>query len=84
MQLINERLPAIKTIIQVLFTIIQRIIQVLTLTPETWSMKIVANFFDVTKYAACQARSLVQKNRILAVTDKKDEKKFISRYFVRN
>ena len=42
----------------------------LTLAPET-SIKKVANFFDVTEYAAHKARSLVQEKGILALPDKK-------------
>ena len=63
MQLIKEKLSTIKTN--------REIIQVLTLAPETWSIKKVANFFNVTEYAACKARSLVQEKGILALPDKK-------------
>ena len=69
MQLIKEKLSTIKTN--------REIIQVLTLAPETWSIKKVANFFNVTEYAACKARSLVQEKGILALPDKKIEKKLI-------
>ena len=71
MQLIKEKLSTIKTN--------REIIQVLTLAPETWSIKKVANFFNVTQYAACKARSLVQEKGILALPDKKEGKKLISR-----
>ena len=47
MQLIKEKLSTIKTN--------REIIQVLTLAPETWSIKKVANFFNVTEYAAHKA-----------------------------
>ena len=58
MQLIKEKLSTKKTN--------REIIQVLTLAPETWSIKKVANFFSVTKYAAAyKAKSLVQEKRIL-------------------
>ena len=71
MQLIKEKLSTIKTN--------REIIQVLTLAPETWSIKKVANFFNVTEYTAHKAKSLVQEKGILALPDKKG-KKFISRY----
>ena len=51
MQLIKEKLSTKNTN--------REIIQVLTLAPETWSIKKVANFFNVTEYAAGKARSLV-------------------------
>ena len=74
MQLIKEKLSTIKTN--------REIILVLTLAPETWSIKKVANFFNVTNYTARKARSLVQKKGILALPDqkKKRKKKCISRY----
>ena len=71
MQLIIEKLWTIKTNIE--------IIQVLIIAPETWSIKKVANFFNVTEYAARKARSLVQEKGVLALPDKKG-KKLISRY----
>ena len=52
MQLIKEKLSIIKTN--------REIIQVLTLAPETSSIKKVANFL-MLEYAACKARSLVQE-----------------------
>ena len=69
MQLIKEKLSTIKTN--------REIIQVLTLAPETWSIKKVANFFNVTEYPACKARSLVQEKGILALPDKKMEKTYL-------
>ena len=69
MQLIKEKLSTIKTN--------REIIQVLTLAPETCSIKKVANFFNVTEYAACKARSLVQEKGILALPDKKMEKTYL-------
>ena len=72
MQLIKEKLSTIKTN--------REIILVLTLAPETWSIKKVANFFNVTEYAACKARSFVQEKGILALPDQKKKKKCISRY----
>ena len=71
MQLIKEKLSTIKTN--------REIIQVLTLAPETWSIKKVANFFNVTEYAACKVRILAQEKGILALPHKKG-KKLISRY----
>ena len=71
MQLIKKEFSTIKTN--------REIIQVLALPPETWSIKKVANFFNVTEYAACKARSLVQEKGILALPDKKG-KKLISNY----
>ena len=71
MQLIKEKLSTIKTN--------REIIQVLTLAPETWSIKKVANFFNVIEYAARKARSLVQEKGILALPDKKKEK-LVSKY----
>ena len=68
MQLIKENLPTIKTN--------REIIQVLTLAPETWSIKKVANFFNVTECAARKARRLVQEKGILT----KKGKKLISRH----
>ena len=47
---------------------------ILTLATETWSIKKVANFFNVTEYAACKARSLVQEKRNLGFTWQKREK----------
>ena len=71
MQLIKEKLSTIKTN--------REIIQVLTLAPETWSIKKVANFFNVSEYAVRKTRSLVQEKGILTLPDKKREK-LISRY----
>ena len=62
-QLIKEKLSTIKTN--------REIIQVLTLAPETWSIKKVENFFNVTECGARKARSLVQEKGILALPDKK-------------
>ena len=61
MQLIKEKLSIIKAN--------REIIHVLDLAPETWSIKKVANFFNVTEYAAHKARSLVQEKGILALPD---------------
>ena len=72
MQLIKEKLSTIKTN--------REIIQVITLTSEIWSIKKVANLFNVTKYAARKARSLVPEKEILALPDKEKGKKLISRY----
>ena len=66
MQLIKEKFSTIKTN--------REIIQVLTLAPETWSIKKVANFFNVTEYTAHKARNLVQEKGILSLPDKKREK----------
>ena len=71
MQLIKEKLSTIKTN--------REIIQVLTLAPETWSIKKVENFFNVTECGARKARSLVQEKGILALHDKKKEK-LVSKY----
>ena len=71
MQLIKEKLSTIKTS--------REIIQVLTLAPQTWSIKKVANFVNVTEYSARKAGSLVQEKGILALPDKKGEK-LISSY----
>ena len=71
MQPIKEKLSTIKTN--------RKIIQLLTLASETWSIKKVANFLNVTNYAAHKARSLVQEKGILVLPDKK-RKKLISRY----
>ena len=60
-QLIKEKLSTRKTN--------REIIQVLTLDPETWSIKTVANFFNVTEYAARKARSLVLEKGILVLPD---------------
>ena len=68
-QLIKEKLSTIKTN--------KEIIQVLILAPETWSFKKVANFFNVTEYAAFKARSLVQEKGIFALTDKKEGKTYL-------
>ena len=72
MQLIKEKLSTIKTN--------REIIQVITLTSEIWSIKKVANLFNVTEYAGRKARSLVQEKEILALPDKEKGKKLISRY----
>ena len=69
MQLIKEKRSAKATN--------REIIQVLTLAPETWSVKKVANFFNVTEYAARKARSLLQEKGILALPDKKREKTYL-------
>ena len=71
MQLIKEKLSTIKTN--------REIIQVLTLGPETWSIKKVANFFNVTEYAARKARSHVQEKGSWVYRTKKG-KKLISKY----
>ena len=70
MQLIEEKLSTIKTN--------REIIQVLTLAPETWSIKKVANFFNVTKYAARKARSLVQEKGIFALPGQKGKKTYVT------
>ena len=69
MQLIKEKLSTKATN--------REVIQVLTLAPETWSVKKVANFFNVTEYAARKARSLLQEKGILALPDKKREKTYL-------
>ena len=71
MQLIKDRLSTTKTN--------KEIIQVLTLAPETWSIKNVVNFCNVTEYTACKALSLVQKKGVLVFPNKK-RGKTISRY----
>ena len=63
MQLIKEKLSIIKTN--------RKIIQLLTLASETWSIKKVANFLNVANYPAHKARSLVQEKGILVLPDKK-------------
>ena len=68
-QLTKEKLPTKKTN--------REIIQVLTLAPETWSIKTVANFFNATEYAARKVRSLVSEKDILALPDKKREKTYL-------
>ena len=73
MQLTKKKLSTIKTN--------RKIIQVLTLAPETWSIKKVANFFNVTEYVARKATSLVHDKGNLALPDKKKGKKLISRYY---
>ena len=61
MQLIKGNCSTIKTN--------QEIIQVLTLAPVNWTIKKVANFFNVTaEYAARKARSLVQGKGIIGCT----------------
>ena len=72
MQLTKKKLSTIKTN--------RKIIQVLTLAPETWSIKKAANFFNVTEYVARKATSLVHDKGNLALPDKKKGKKLISRY----
>ena len=67
MQLIKEKLSTITTN--------REIILVLTLAPETWSIKKVANFFNVTEYAARKARSFVQEKGIFALPDQKKKEK---------
>ena len=69
MQLIKEKLSTIKTN--------RVIIQVLTLAPEIWSIRKVANFFNVTEFAARKARGHVQEEGILALPDKKREKTYL-------
>ena len=69
MQLIKEKFSTKKTN--------REIIKVLTLAPETWSIKKVANFFNVPEYAARKARSLFQEKGILALPDKKREKTYL-------
>ena len=68
MQLIKEKFSKIKTD--------REIILVLTLAPETWSIKKVSNFF-VKEYAARKARSLVQEKGILTLPDKKRKKTYL-------
>ena len=67
MQLIKDNLSTIK-----------KNREFITLAPETWLIKEVANFFNVTENTACKAESLVQEKRILDLPDKKGEN-FISR-----
>ena len=69
MQLITQKLSTINTN--------REIIQVLTLAPETWLIKKVANSFNVTEYVARKARSLVQEKGILALPDKKRKKAYL-------
>ena len=71
MQLTKERLSTIRTN--------KEIIQVLTLAPETSSIKNAVNFFNVIEYTACKALSLVQKKEVLVFPNKK-RGKTISRY----
>ena len=66
MQPNKEKLSTIKTNTE--------IIQVVTLAPETWSIKKVVNFFNVTEYAARKSSRLVQEKGILALPDKKGGK----------
>ena len=66
MQLIKENFSTIK--------INQEIIQVLTLAPVNWTIKKVANFFNVTEYAARKARSLVQGKGIIGCAWQKNGK----------
>ena len=53
----------------------REIVQVLTVAPETWSIKKVANLFNFIEYAAHKARNLIQEKGILALGDKKRGKK---------
>ena len=55
----------------------REIIQILTLIPEAWSIKKVANFLNVILYAAHKARSLVQEKGIFALHDKGREKTYL-------
>ena len=64
MQLIKEKLSTIKTN--------REIIQVLTLAPETWSIKKVANFFNATEYA------VRKKGSWLYLTKRKREKTYLN------
>ena len=66
MQLIKGNCSTIKTN--------QEIIQVLTLAPVNWTIKKVANFFNVTENAARKARSLVQGKGIIGCTWQKNGK----------
>ena len=69
MRLIQEKLSTIKTN--------KEIVQVLTLAPETWSIKKVANFFNITEYAARKARSLVRKKGSWLFLTKKEKKTYL-------
>ena len=66
MQLIKEKISSLKST--------KDIIQVLTLTPTDWSIKKVADFFNVSEYAIRQARNIFKEKGILALPDSKKGK----------
>ena len=66
MELIKEKISTI--------TGNREIIQVLTLAPLSWSIKKVAEFFNVTEYAARKARRITKEKGILALPERKSGK----------
>ena len=74
MQLIKEKLATIKTN--------REVIQVLTLAPEIWSIKKLANFFNVTEYAARKTKSLVQEKGSWLYLTKKGKKTYLTIYLI--
>ena len=46
-------------------------IQILTLSPESWSRSKIIDFFNVTQYQVREARKLLEAKGILAIPDKK-------------
>ena len=50
-------------------------IQLLTLTPDSWSRRFAAEFFNVSEYAIRTAQKLKEENGILAIPDSKTRNK---------
>ena len=50
---------------------LKRKIQILTLTPESWSRKYASEYFEVSEHLIRHARKLKSENGILAIPDKK-------------
>ena len=50
---------------------LKRKIQILTLTPESWSRKYASEYFEVSEHLIRRARKLKSENGILAIPDKK-------------
>ena len=46
-------------------------VQILTMTPESWSREYAANYFDVSEHLVRKARNLKSEKGILSFPDKK-------------
>ena len=51
-------------------------VQILTLTPESWTIAFASNYFGVSVYAVRQARELKTSRGILAMPNKKFQFQF--------
>jgi hypothetical protein len=56
----------------------KRKIQLLTLTPESWSRKFASNYFEVTEHAIRKARKMKHENGILSIPSNKIGRKLLT------